>query len=198
LEVIVTMLIMCKLFSRIGAEGQPALNVFGYRSFLVVANELDAFANKFLSDVVPDIQALTTTTTFYDRIEAYDLGDPTGEFFLPIIPAIHGGNGGERLPPWLTASFEYRRKNRTQRSGRKGFGQLAESAQEDGIVTGTFQTSADATAAVLAAPIKVGLIDTWFPVILHRPTPPSTLWVAHDLQTVLFKGLGTQNTRKRR
>jgi len=193
-----TMLIMCKLFSTVGAEQQEAINVFGYKSFIAVTNELVEFTTRFKSDILPQIEGILSVQTLFTRIESYDLADPTGEYFLPIVPAEPGGNTGETLPPWITLSFEYRRKNRTQRSGRKGFGQLPESCQNDGVLVAGYLTSADALAGVLASPIQVALIDTWFPVILRRPSPPSTVWQSSDIQTVVFKGLGTQNTRKRR
>jgi hypothetical protein len=175
----------------------PCANVFHYKSFLAVTDELHTFTDAWIAQHFPAIADVCAAQGTFLNAVAIDLADPAGEWTHIFAPDTHGAQPGEILPLWVTASFEYRRKVRGDRSGRKGFGPVAEGVSINGDPSAGYRTACDASAATLSTPITVGLIDTWFPVIGVRPVPPSTTWSSHDVQAVIFKRFGSQNTRKR-
>jgi hypothetical protein len=175
----------------------PCVNVFHYKSFLTVTDELNAFITAFDAVILPAVQALVNDSTIFDQVVAIDLADPAAEASHAYPSGTIGDITGDYLPLWCTASFEYRRKVRGDRSGRKGFGAVSETSSTFGKPTVGYRTIAETQAAVLGAALRVGLIDTWFPVIGVRPVPPATAWSSHDIQAVIFKDFGSQNTRKR-
>lgn len=192
------MLIQSTLNSHSDAQpGNPYANVFGYKSFIAVVNELQEFNGHFVTDILPAIQSIVTAQTVFDSLVSIDLADPSAEYTTLFPSGTVGAQSGHSLPPWATASFEYRRKTRGDRSGRKGFSLVPEGGQDEGIVSAGYRIDCVAAAIVLETPLNVGLVDTWFPVILVRPVPPATVWTSHDISGVLFKRLGSQNTRKR-
>lgn len=175
----------------------PCANVFHYKSFVAVLDELGQFNIEFVSQVMPDIISIVDVFTVFDSLVSIDLDDPSGESTHFFPGGTNGTYPGEPLPLWVTASFEYRRKTRGDRSGRKGLGAVSEDASAGGVASASYATTCAGVAATLGAPLTVGLIDTWFPVIGVRPVPPATAWTSHDISGVLFKRLGSQNTRKR-
>lgn len=192
------MLIQATLNWHIPAEPlNPCANVFHYKSFLSVTDELHAFADAWAAQVLPDLLNVCSSSGTFDSLICLDLADPAGEYDLLLPPGTVGAAGADYLPLWVTGSFEYRRKVRGERSGRKGFGPVAEADNSGGAPSAGYVTNANILAATLGAPLTVGLVETWFPVIGVRPVPPATAWTSHDIAGVLFKRFGSQNTRKR-
>lgn len=172
-------------------------NEFGYASSLTVTDEPNELLNRFLSDIVPSVADVLHISAIFDNIDVIEVNDPT-RFASYVWPSILGGDRtGETMPPFVAVGFKYGRAVRGQRSGSKRFGPISETDVDNGLVTGAYLTVLEATAAVLAAPIQIGLIQTWFPVILSKlPTTPVT-WDGHSITGVAYQRVTTQSSRKR-
>lgn len=84
-----------------------------------------------------------------------------------------------------------------KRSGSKRFGRLTEGQITNGVAVGGLPAQLDTLAAALGAPLPIGLVDTWFPVILERKPPNVFPWTSHDISGVVYQRVTTQNSRKR-
>jgi len=180
--------------------GQPNSNtfenVFGYQSTLTVTDELNALADNFLANVLPAIQLIVTSDTYFFKVQIDDVNDPSR--FLERNFALAGGSrSGDRMPLFTTWTYTYTRGIRGQKSGRKAFGAVSESDVTAGSPSGTIVPQLPLTAAVLAHSLDIGLIQTWFPVIISRPSAKHIDWQAHPIAGVVFSAVSTQNSRKR-
>ena len=193
-----TMLIMLKMTSTQGVIGNDNLNVFGYKSFVPVTDELNEFLDRFEADVVPDIAAILNPVTYITLLEAYELN---GTGYASKTLAVAGGRTGSFDPAFASWGFRYQRKNQGERSGAKRFGWITDTDYASGAPAAGLVALANTLAGTLEAPIMEGVIETWFPVILERPEyedhVPTTSWASHDISGVVFTGVTTQNTRKR-
>lgn len=183
-------------YDRVGYIGNEFINVFGYKSFLAVSDEEENLNLEFRNQVLPAIQDVVATVMSFSRVEVYNVTNGTGYADFLIIPAVSGDRSGEQLPQFNAWGFKYNRKNVGERSGGKRFGVISESDQNDGFPLSAMVTILNATAATLAAPIMEGIVETWFPVILHKPVPLSYPWTSHDIAGVQFTQITSQNSRK--
>lgn len=189
-----TMLIQLKMHSTQGVIGNDDLNVFHYRSFVAVTNELQEILNKFASDVVPAIASIINPVTYISLLEAFELN---GTGYASKAVSVPGTRTGSFDPAFTAWGFRYQRKNQGERSGAKRFGWTTDTDYASGAPLAGLVTAANALAVILGNPIMEGIIETWFPVIGVRPKPPATAWTSHDISGVVFTGITTQNTRKR-
>jgi len=95
---------------------------------------------------------------------------------------------------WL---FRYERALTGQRHGYKRFSIVAENDISDGEAAAGAATRLATCAATLETAISVGLIQTWFPVILSKPAVSSDPWTSHDIAGVTYQRVSTQNSRKK-
>jgi hypothetical protein len=189
-----TMLIMLKMTSEQNPLFNKNLNVFGYKSFVAVADELNEFLTQFHTQVAPKIVDVMNDATFITYYEAFELNG-TGYANKSVV--VQGTRAGNYEPDFVTWGFRYQRKFQGDRSGAKRFGWVADADVSNGIATGSIVAKLATLATALNAPIMEGIVETWFPVILERPKNPSDPWASHDVSAVLYTGVTTQNTRKR-
>lgn len=181
---------------RVGYVGNEFINVFGYKSFLTVSSEEEALSGEFISQVLPAIKNIVNVAQSFSRVEVQNVTNGTGYFDQLLIPAQGGVRTGEQLPQFNAWGFKYNRKNIGERSGGKRFGVCSETDQNDGFPTAGMLTVLNTTAGVLGDPILEGVVETWFPVILHKPIPVSYPWSSHDIAGVTFSQLTSQVSRK--
>lgn len=192
------MLIRLNMTVTQGVIGNDSLNVFGYKSFVAVTDELNEFLNKFASDIAPSIAAILNPVSYITLLEAFECN---GAGYASKTIALPGTRTGTYDPAFSAWGFRYQRKNQGERSGAKRFGWTTDSDFNSGAPISTLVTAANALAVKLQNPIQEGILDTWFPVILKRPKyvnhVPTTAWSSHDLSGVTFTGITTQSSRKR-
>jgi hypothetical protein len=125
-----------------------------------------------------------------------NLDDNTDFTETAIAGGTVGLRAGDPLPEFCAWGYQYVRKVRGQRSGAKRFGVVSESDQSGGGPVAGVVAALNALAAQLSAPLTVGIVDTFFPVILVRPAPGGSVWGSHDISSVVFKRLTSQRTRR--
>jgi hypothetical protein len=178
-------------------ESNPFANVFGYKTFLAITPPVTAVLNTaFIAQVVPDIQAICQVDTVFRSVLSINLDDASDFTDTAIAAGTIGLRAGDPLPEFCAWGYQYVRKVRGQRSGAKRFGVVSESDQSGGGPAAGVVAALNTLATQLAAPLTVGLVDTFFPVILVRPAPGGSVWGSHDLNTVIFKRLTSQRTRR--
>lgn len=173
------------------------INVFGYHDQLALPVAMSELVNHFISDVLPDLAAIIQVNGFFVRLECEQVIGGAQYIDTILEPPIEGARTGEYLPNFNAWGFQFVRANRGERSGSKRLGPLSETDVSNGAATSGIATLLAAAADTMQNPIKVGLVDTWFPVILSRPVAPSTTWSFHDLAAVRYMRVTSQNTRKR-
>lgn len=177
--------------------GNEYLNVFGYDSQALILDELNAFADAFLDQVLPDILDVLSDDMKFTRLEVYNVSDGVGYVDRSIDPVEVGVRTGNSMPRFVAWGFKYQRDAIGKRSGGKRFGKLVESDQDNGLPTEAFEPTLAALASTLGSPLMVGIIETWFPVILERKPAGVYPWTKHDIAGVVFDKITSQNTRKR-
>lgn len=191
-------LLMATLKIEYGTPGNPLYNMFGYKSNLVVADEINQFLIAMEAQLVPKVMAVVVATAQATQIEVIDTGNPANFGSVSFAPGAHvGGPGGDQMPVFVAWKYQLVRSVRGKRSGWKRFGPISESMVTNGEYNNVNIADITALATQLHAPLKIGIIDTWFPVVLERPRGLVTTYNFHDFSTALFKGVTTQNTRKR-
>jgi hypothetical protein len=113
---------------------------------------------------------------------------------------INGSASGEGMPPHDCFTFKYVRGTTNTRHGWKRIGGVPEVAQAGGVVTSTFLPGLEAVAVALASSV-MGLEaddNTFHPVIVSKVLNgvPRDPWYINAIQDVVYKHIGTQNTRK--
>ena len=175
----------------------PFVNVFGYRSNIIVLDEAKELADHFASDVVPEIAAVLSNAMKIRRIEVYNVTDGVGYYDKTLATPVSGGVSGEALPGFVAWGFQYNRITAGKRHGFKRFGLIPDSFTDGDSATVSALTFLNSVAATLSGPIKIGLIDTWFPEILERKPTGVYPWTSHPILNVQYKRITTQNSRKR-
>lgn len=179
-----------------GGTPNDVENVFGYQSFLTITNELQAFTDNFLANVLPPIMLTLHVNYIPNKLTVIDVNDPAR--FLDTTGLVgSGARTGDQMPQFVGWGYQYTRGVRGQSSGRKCFGPISESDVSNGLATGTVLPFLTALNTTLAQPLQVGLVDTWFPIILSRPNSHHIDWQAHPIAGVLYRRVTTQNSRKR-
>lgn len=180
-----------------GDISNPFVNVFGFRSNLVVLNEEKELNDAFEAQLLPDVASICQNLTFFRRIEVYNVSNGTGYYDKNLSPIVVGARSGDNLPGFVAWGFQYNRTTAGKRNGFKRFGLVSESdTTGDGPTAGMAVVLA-ALATNLATPLKIGLIDTWFPEILERKPTGVYPWTSHPILNVVYKRMTTQNSRKR-
>lgn len=180
--------------------GQQVLNVYFYRVQSltgITGDYLDLFASTFQDVVLDDVKniqhvELQHVGLFLENItNGVDIAEYTDGF-------PQGGmiDGGDVMPPFVSFGFQLLRESRTTRNGYKRFGGVPEDSVTDGVYTGA---GGDITAVeeALGQDFQSGLVTFAAPVILKHPIEvPLVDGVYNDISAGLFRGIGSQNTRK--
>lgn len=173
------------------------VNVFGYNGSLIVVNEMQELANAFVAQVLPDIANTLYLGMHFTRLEVYNVTDGVGYLDKSISPSVDGVRTGEALPAFLAWGFKYVRQNTGERSGFKRFGYLVEGDMYGNNPDVGVVDELTACAAALKAPLTVGPVQTWFPVILEKKAVGVYPWTFHSPLDVVFHKVTSQNSRKK-
>lgn len=189
-------LFMVKQTIDIGEFGNPLLNIYGYLSFLEVIGERNALLDAFEAQMLPKWANCVHESGSTIQLECLELN--TVNYTLRVLGTpVTGVTTGQVMPPFVALSFKLLRAALFKRSGGKRIGPIAEATVEGRALNPDSVADVEAFADAYGAPLKVGLIDTWFPVILERPLTEESLWNYHDSAGALFDAVSTQNTRKK-
>lgn len=175
-----------------GITGSPVLNESGVG--------LEAW---WRDEVGGKIASVQVTSLVHQKILVESMENWATEFIeIPLSPAMTGSAPGDPAPTSVAWSFKYNRELRITRHGRKSIPGVPE-----GFTAGN---SATPSALPLLVDVAVYLGQGWTidnldgsgwvmgPRIAKTPVPPATLpSVYNGITAVSYRGIGTQNTRKR-
>lgn len=180
-----------------GSPSNPMVNVFGYRSNLAVVNEEIQLSTEFIAQMLPELQKVNNTSTRVNRVEVYNVTDGVGYRDAILAGAQLGLRTGSPLSLFVTYGFQLNRVTFGKRNGFKRLFTPTEPDVDANAPTPAMLVILNALAVKLNTPIKVGIIDTWFPEILERKAPGVYPWTSHAILSASFVRLTTQNSRKR-
>lgn len=181
--------------------GEDLMNVYYYRWFslpvtdpaaytgllnsfdeIVIDNVIKA-QNEFLEHTTLSIRNLSNNLDYAEMTVAKD-------GLLDVDPA-------NCLQSYVTLGFQMIRDSLATRNGYKRFSGLIESQVEGNTYVGSLDPIGDIIGG-LQGFLYNGVVATAAPIIVKRPIDPpvGTSYVYSSVSSVLFKGLGTQNSRK--
>jgi len=173
-------------------------NMYGYRSFLAHAgNEAEDLANAWINQVNPLVMDVLSTNTFFIGVEVIEMNDPTKFAAVNATVVTAGTRTGDPMPRFVAWKYQLTRAVRGERHGYKRYGAISEADVTAGLPNAGVLGPLDDLRVQLKEPLTFGAVQVWFPVILHRPTPPSTVWDSHEFTAAQVQNVTTQNTRKR-
>jgi hypothetical protein len=169
----------------------------------VINNDGAAWVAWFYGDFILPILQVQNTALSHQRIEVNNLMDYTTEFgvFNPTTASL-GQVTGNYSSAAIAWSFELVRLFRTTRNGSKRIAGVPEALVDNNVAAGTAPTNLQAVANMLESAQfvmntggTVGL--SMRPVIIRKPptvgVPPT---VVNPVANVLYRGVGSQNSRK--
>lgn len=179
--------------------GQTVLNVYFYRVTSITGLDdtyLDVLGGWFKDNVVSPVAALQSASVSHTELFLENLSNGVDILTYDDGFPIAGEASGDALPPYASYGFQLLRESRTTRNGYKRFAGVTEANQDDGIYTGGGTAITDVEDA-LAADVVIGLATVAEPVIVKRPFDvPVVTFEYASIGGALFRGIGTQNTRK--
>ena len=181
----------------LGQTMNPFYNMFGYQSFLTVTDEIVELMNNFESGVIPKIIDVLHTSMEIVEADVTNLDDG-GFYSRGFASTLYTGTRtGDAMPDFVAWGFKYLRAVSGGRAGGKRFGSISEADVLAGIASGAVITNLNALASQLGSALRLGIVDTWFPVIMQKPATVGDPWTPHALSSVTYTGVTTQNSRKR-
>lgn len=185
-------------WNRTGEPNNTFVNVFGYRSNLPITGDENYLLNQeFRAQMVPELVKVMSNVMGAKRCEVYNVSDGIGYADFPYLTSVPGLRTGDPLPNFNAWGFQYNRVAAGKRNGFKRIGAISESDTAGNVAAATITTALGTLTGKLAAAIKFGTIDQWFPEILERKPTGVYPWTSHPISSVSYIRITTQNSRKR-
>lgn len=185
----------------VAEDGNPAFNLYCFLQTAGSGGAL-ALADAFRGTILPLVVGIQSVAVGHSDLIVTNLDVP--EDFIDSPVSSEDGTGtqtGDCLPRYNAFSMFYARSTRASRNGWKRIMGVPESVQVNGVVTNAGElTALAALAAALAAGMIDGSANAWSPQIYRKAQPDHTPPIDRanfGISGVSFKGLTTQNTRKR-
>lgn len=179
---------------------QQVLNVYFYRVTSLTGltgDYLGVFATNFQGAVLDpvkelQVEALTHESLYLENLtNGIDISEVTDGF-----PQTGEYGNVDGMPPFVSYGFQLVRESRVTRNGYKRFGGVPEAAVDAGVYVGDPALITDVENG-LGADLQAGLVTYAEPVILKHPfTVPLVAPEYASISAGLYKGIGSQNTRK--
>lgn len=179
--------------------GSDSDNVFVYEQISGSGTAQDLLS-AWGDDVYGEIVNILAEAWNFGGCECINLDDPTD--FGSLSTSVNGQRTGDPMPPFVAASFIYRRTSRAFNNGGKRFGPISEADVTAGIPTTTYNGLLQACADALEWIVEdTPTLSQWRPVIWRRPgTYASGVVAAPGLFNIIsdvdFTAISSQNTRK--
>jgi len=181
--------------------GQTVLNVYYYRYFLVapsVGAYLEEVLTNFEEDILPPIRAIQSSLLVHEVLEARNLSNGLDiATSNPDLAGTRTGTTDSSMASFMSYGFQLVRESLATRNGYKRFAGLLEPDLQGNIST-IAPALLDAVEVALAGQIFLGAVEAFSPVIYRRSVPPpvGTTYTYSEVGSAVYKGVGTQNTRK--
>ncbi len=194
-----------KLYSVSTASPVEQVNVFWYKlggwgsvtPGDPVGREL---ALRFNTYVVAALNDCVNINQQYTKSEVVNYADPT-DFDVCVTTCNYpsfGARTGDILPAQDCWSFRYQRPFPGARNGYKRFSGISELDQAAGVAIGAIGALLDALAIQLESQLVTPLGVIFDPVVARTPKVLGTNPLFYNVPNVVYAGIGTQNSRKRK
>lgn len=172
-------------------QGQQCLNVYYFQqNSLATTNGAQDLAEAYIADYLPIIKTLQEADVVHTEIKVTDLFDPSNAHTEAISVPGTAAYGTDVLPVFNAVGFRLTGDNAAVRNGAKRFAGIDEGVQQNGVITnGTFITQLDAVASKLAEALAVGVIDTFFPVLVSRVLGGGVFGLPTTLAAAVLSGV---------
>lgn len=186
----------------------PVLNVYHFRVETMTTpdalfNIRAALTSWFYDGFLVPVRNVQPQVLSHDYAEVNNLSNYAIDF-CTIAPATlkQGAVASEFSANSVAWSFEYHRQTRSTRNGGKRIGGVPESLVSNNVATAAAITLLNACCIGFNNPdiVNYGTGDTMqlSPVIIRKGVPPSFVpAVVNDVASVSYRGVGSQNSRKR-
>lgn len=195
-----------KAFQSLANISGDILNVFHFEVTssdpgAPINNLREEFLAAFYDDYLGPMIAMQSGHITHTRLEINNLMAYTTEFgvFSPDDPVTGAITGGYMTGP-VAWSFQLVRVFRTTRNGSKRVAGVAEALADNNVPTSGAVALATDVADRWRETVAIGVGAEFMslrPVIIRKPllvtTPPT---IVNPVSSVIFRGLGTQNSRK--
>lgn len=180
--------------------GQVVLNVYFYQlqdTGTFGDGYLDDIAAHFVEAVITPVTALQINVLEHTELFLENLTNGLDILTYDTDFPIEGSVSGEDvMPPFVSYGFQLIRESRATRNGYKRFAGVPENMVDSGVYVGSPTLISDVETG-LAADIVSGLATLCHPVIVRHPIDvPLISPVFSNVGASLFRGIGSQNTRK--
>lgn len=181
--------------------GQQLLNVYYYRFIPLTAimdGGLSLFNDAWEAAVLDKVRAIQLTVVQHTSREWKNLSNGVDLFVDgTVVNGLRSGDANAYEPSFVSAGFILRRESLVTRNGYKRIGGLSSSDINGNDWVGE-GTAIPEIEVALASDLSVGLIPSLEPIIVKRPiVPPVESYQYASIGSSSFRGIGTQNTRKK-
>lgn len=181
--------------------GQQCLNVYYYRWFsapVLDTSYLALLNDDWESKVMNEVIKIQSDALTHNSREWKNLSNGVDIFTEgSVVEGLISAPDTSDYPSYVSAGFLLQRDSLVTRNGYKRFAGLTE-GEVDGNESAIGAPTIASIEAALAAFLEVGLIEVAAPVIPKRPlNPPLESYVYSSVQSARFRGIGTQNSRKK-
>ena len=182
--------------------GEQMLNVYYYRYFsapILDNSGYEPLVDQFVSFIIGSNVYVQVPRVEHLTVEIRNLSNGVDFFEKPVNQfGIFVGDEDEDLPSYVSLGWQLNRDSLVTRNGFKRLGGISDLVVDGNDYVGSM-TPIGAISDNFAYQLKIGLIDVAAPVIPKRPlnVPMGTDYVYSSVTSATFKGVGTQNTRKK-
>lgn len=187
--------------------GEEMLNVYWYRladmgATISLAEAAADIALQFEADVLVPVRAIQSTSIVHTALRMSYYGVTDEDHDVLLSPPMAGSSLGEITAPNFAWSFKLVRTFKLTRNGSKRIGGTPDSLSTDGRgqnqVGSAFVTNIEtALAMTLGVTVVDGPLFALEPVIVSQGLEGTGPYNANPIKQALFRGFGTQNSRKR-
>lgn len=180
--------------------GQQILNVYYYRVTSVTPLEggyLSFMNDSWEGGVLNNVKIIQTPELLHLSREWRNLTNGTDLFVDgSVVPGVDPASTASLTPSFTSLGFLLQRESLVTRNGYKRYGGISEGNISGNTYVGGMGTIHDIEVG-LAADLTAGIVTIAEPVIVKRPIAvPVTTYLYSSIGSAIFRGVGTQNTRK--
>lgn len=180
--------------------GQQILNVYYYRVTSVTplaGDYLSSMNDSWEGGVLDNVKIIQTPELLHLSREWRNLTNGTDLFVDgSVVPGVDPASTASLTPSFTSLGFLLQRESLVTRNGYKRYGGISEGNISGNTYVGGMGTIHDIEVG-LAADLTAGIITIAEPVIVKRPIAvPVTTYLYSSIGSAIFRGVGTQNTRK--
>lgn len=180
--------------------GQQILNVYYYRVTSVTplaGDYLSSMNDSWEGGVLDNVKIIQTPELLHLSREWRNLTNGTDLFVDgSVVPGVDPASAASLTPSFTSLGFLLQRESLVTRNGYKRYGGISEGNISGNTYVGGMGTIHDIEVG-LAADLTAGIITIAEPVIVKRPiSVPVTSYLYSSIGSAIFRGVGTQNTRK--